>query len=586
MRESGLEFVDMIIKDLALNCIAGLAIALAREKYDNKLDEKKLRVSLCKYIEQHKKYNEVCSLQEEIDFHGFVEYIENKLCTIACSQVFSADRKERGNARIQIINAAYSYCNAQTEQSKKRVAKCIEDCFDIIKGFFQADFSPKDYLLAYSIVDAVSNEIHYAEESTTNEIKKSHNEIISKIEAQGALVSYDKAIDLADTGNYDEIGGSIKKLFDCISTGHPLYPYYGFDFINGKLLSKPLIPESKQKFPPRYKLTGSVRIGDHYFNNANDDPLQYSFRHQLPITIEVSDAVKYLGEVLDPRQDEVKCLVGNTVTAHPPEFPPAQPCSIKVGEKTYFDYILLRTQCIEDDGTCVIGNKEQSSCFYFEIRFNPKKAPTMDLKIHLNNVNNRDLLKYVQFMDALSKEKELHVYLLEKGVDFFSGKNNGPDYKSGFKSIDEEIDFLERVCVIEDYFKTSLDLTGAISDEEYNAVIRISKLIMNEELSSIWSEATFTGILDQRFRTELLSMDEYWPMFSYVGTCLVDLFGAHLEYKQMCTYKNAYVVDYEKVKQKAALLSDGDHITITFRPRTDNTMIETLKIPEEFSSVS
>ena len=65
------------------------------------------------------------------------------------------------------------------------------------------------------------------------------------------------------------------------------------------------------------------------------------------------------------------------------------------------------------------------------------------------------MLTYVRFIDALSKQHDLHIHLLSTGKRFFYAKINGVNYKTGFDSIDNEIDFLERLCDIEDYLVPS-----------------------------------------------------------------------------------------------------------------------------------
>ena len=65
----------------------------------------------------------------------------------------------------------------------------------------------------------------------------------------------------------------------------------------------------------------------------------------------ISEAIKLLGDQLDPIQKEAQELVGKKIVMVPPAFPPAFPCAVKVKDKTYFDYVLLRTQEILDDGT-------------------------------------------------------------------------------------------------------------------------------------------------------------------------------------------------------------------------------------------
>ena len=98
------------------------------------------------------------------------------------------------------------------------------------------------------------------------------------------------------------------------------------------------------------------------------------------------------------------------------------PCSIKVGEKTYFDYILLRTEEILDDGTYVIGNREQTnSTIYFEIKVNPQNPQKEDFTVNIANANNHELLNYAKFMDELAQVKDLHIYALNVQKDFIAG---------------------------------------------------------------------------------------------------------------------------------------------------------------------
>lgn len=565
--------------------VAGLGLDAMKERVHDKLDEQKLRAELVNYIECQREYNEMCTIAEEIDFQGLVEYIQNNLLEQAGVRIFDSNSKKRGQARKEIVDAAVECSNADTKEAKCRVATYISICLDIIRGFYKEHhFSMKDYLLSDMIVDAVAEEVHEAQTATVAAVDNAKEQILSKLDNTGSLFSIDKAVDLADAGEVDTIGSSIKKLLDHITLEHPYYPYYGYDYQNGMILSKPLTSEAKKLYPPKIVLTGSVKFGDQYYSDPNGNPLNYAYRHQIPITMEVSKAIKLLGEEPDPSQDEVAVLKGNTVIAMPPKFPPAFPCAIKVGNKTFFEYVLLRTQEILDDGTYVIGNKEQGGRFHFEIRINPQNPNKPDFKINMRNATNKELLKYAQFMSTLSREKNLHVYGLELREDIIAGNINDINYKTEFASLDEEIDFLERVCAIEDYFGVVLSPCGEISNREYEAVLYISDLIRNNEVRGRWSKATFTGVMSQHFRNELLRMDNKLYMFSYVGTSHVELFGAEFEFRFMRTFKCARMVDFEKVKRKAEALDDGDEIKITFMAGDDKETIDTLKIPEKIES--
>ena len=567
--------------ETAAEYLTDLGIEATKDNVKNKLDEKKLRESLMAYIESQQKYNEMCSLTEEIDFQGLIDYIKNNLIGATGTRFFDPNRNKRRQARQQIVDAAVVFSKADTDEAKFRVSKYISICLDIIRGFYEEHhLSLKEFLLSDMIVDAVADEVAEAQTTLMTAVDSAKNEILAKIDNTGSLFSVDKALAFAKAGETDTIRDGIKKILDHISLEHPYYPHFGYDYRNGMILSKPLTEEAKKLYPPKYVLTGPVKIGNQYYNNPNGNPLDYSYRHQIPITLEISKATKLLGEKPDPRQDEMAGLEGQKLIASPPEFPPAFPCAIKVGETIFFEYILLRTQEILDDGTYIIGNKDQGGSFYFEIRINPQIPSSPDFSMKIRNATNRELLNFVRFMTTLSKEKDLHIYVLALGEDIIAGYINDIDYQTGFSSVDEEIDFLERVCVIEDYFHIQLNPHGEISYKEYKTVIQISDLIRNEEVLGTWNEATFTGVLTQHFREELINMDKEEYRFSYVGISHVELFGAEFEFRFMRTFKKAQIVDIEKVRRKAEVLDNGDDIKITFRAGNDNGTIDTLKIPD------
>lgn len=52
-------------------------------------------------------------------------------------------------------------------------------------------------------------------------------------------------------------------------------------------------------------------------------------------------------------------------------------------------------------------------------------------------------------MNELSHVKSLYIFALEKQEDFIAGIIDSVNYKTGFTSIEEEIDFLNRICIIE-----------------------------------------------------------------------------------------------------------------------------------------
>lgn len=561
--------------------IASLGLEAGKNWIKNKFNEKKLSADLKSYIEKQQKYNELCTLKEEIDFQGLIDYIQENLLEDAGTRFLDPNQKKRKRAREDIIAAAVEYSKAETSDAKKRVATCISICLDIIRNFYRSKFAKKDYLLADEIVDAVAEIVNETVQESKDDILKQMTEMKKEIiDKSDPLFSLDKTLALANSGKLSSIGDGITTILEHISLTHPCKPYYEYDYNHGKLVSKPRDEDAIRMYPPKMVLSGAVRFGNQYYNTCDTDFLEYSYRHQLPFTMEVTKAIKYLGEKQDPIQDEAIKFVGNTVVVTPPKFPPAFPCSIKVRDKTFFEYVLLRTQEIEDDGTYIISNKEQNSSLYFEARINPNNPQNPDFKINVDHTNNREWLNYARFIEAISKDKDIHIYVLSEAEDIIAGIINNINYHPVFPSIEEEVDFLDRVCIIEDYFKVKLDICGDLSRSEYDTIIHMSNLIQMDEVIDTWNEAIFTGIITQTFREKILSMEDLSHLFSYVGVRQISLFGVDIEYSHICTYQSARIKDLEKLKQKVNVLDDGDNIKFTLCPGENNKIIISLRIPE------
>lgn len=575
--------------------LADLGVDAAKEFLSRKIDEKQLRESLIEYIERQRKYNEVCSLAEEIDFQGLVEYIRNNLVDDVIKRISCVSSKERGVARQNVIDAAVSFSKANTPEAKERVAKITSICLDIIRGFYKKRIDAKYYILASDVVDAVN-------ENTNLVIASAKDEVVNTLrrieKASGSPYSLENLAEQAQDGNLDTVNQRLKVQFGVISNEHPLYPYYGYGWKDNALVSEPLNSEASKRFPVRYTFNGPVKVGDKYISDPNIDIFNYAYRHQLQLVMKVEDAKKYLGDIVDPAQYEVKKLVGGELHAKPPEFPPAFACSIKVKDQVFFDYVLIRTQEILDDGTYVFSNIEQPNThIWFEFRINAKdlfqnnEGRRMPVKgntgftISIKDATNAEILKYAKFSKAVNSDRELRLHILKSDQDLVAGTIDCIDYSTGFKDIDEEIDFLERICDIEKYYNLSFHINGEISEKEYRTVCLLSNLIRNNEVEKTWNNASFTGIIDQQFRERLISAGADACAISYVGIELIEMFGESFELKYMRTYYDAIMEDYERVIQLAELSKDGDPIRITFNSGTNGKEITTLNMPENMLDI-
>lgn len=579
--------------------VAELGLDVAKEHYDKRIDEEKLKAELIDYIVCQQKYNEVCSLDEEIDYQGLIMYIREKLIDAVTKRIFDPNSRRRGDAREKVKNEAIVYCNATTENAKQRVAKFVVDSLDIIRSFYVKKIDIKYYLLASDVIDAVNanteTTVLLAQNIVVDKINE-QSDRVAKLIADCPLYSIDKMIVEAKKGNLDFTNTRLNEILSGISSTHPLFPLYGYDIQDGSLISKPLTLDATSKFPMKYKITGHVQVEGKNYNNSTGDPFDFAYRHQLAVVMDVKDAKKYLGDIEDPAQYETDKLIGGKVIAHPPAFPPAFPCSIKVKDVVYYEYVLLRTQEILDDGTFVIGNKEQvDSHLYFEIRINfsdNKKIVTneewytntitkqIDFKMKLYHPTNKEILNFICFMRAASIEQDLRIYMLNTHKNLVIAKKCNVKYAAGFKSIEEEIDFFERICDIEKYYGVTLNLHGDVDYDKYNLVLKISNLVRNGVVQDTWNSFEFSRIMDSNLRKRLTEMNS--PIrICYIQHMDVDIWDAKFKVKYMRILNSALLQDYGRIIELVKLLKDGELISLKFRPDVDKTYVDTLKIPEE-----
>lgn len=73
--------------------VAGLGLEAAKDRFKKKLDENRIRAALSEYVERQRKYNLLCSLAEEIDFQGLIEYISDNLLDVVNVRLFDPNKK-------------------------------------------------------------------------------------------------------------------------------------------------------------------------------------------------------------------------------------------------------------------------------------------------------------------------------------------------------------------------------------------------------------------------------------------------------------------------------------------------------------
>ena len=388
-----------MIADYLLEELLNLGVGVAKSKINKKIDEQRLKKDLEEFIISEKKYFDLSSIDEEFDFEGLLNYVVNNLIEDTKTSVFSKSRKEREKAHQTIINKGLQFSQADTEESKDKVNKLITNCINIIRNFYKKQITIKEYLLCSETLDD-------GIENITDKIDESRELVLSS-QKELAEYSSDNFVRLVNNNQLNLAETKINNLFNIMSTQHKLYPEYGYSMNQGKLMSVPLQENSIKKYPPIMDIKADLQIGEYinYFNGF--DPLDFSYRHQLDMIIQVKNARKLLGSIEDPCQSEAERMIGENLVLKHKEFPPAFPCSIKVGGKTYFEYVLLRTKEILDDGTYIVTNDEQGHAkVNFEFRFKVEGETLFNFTFHTKNLNSKEHLNYSRFLKDIVMKKE------------------------------------------------------------------------------------------------------------------------------------------------------------------------------------
>lgn len=557
-----------MIADYLLEELLNIGVGVAKSKTNEKIDEHKLKKDLEDYILSKKKYFDLCSIDEEFDFEGLLDYVSNNLIEDMKIRVFSKSRKEREKARNTIINKGLQFSQANTKESKAKVTKLVANCIDIIRDFYKKQLTIKEYFLCSEIVDDVV-------ENLTDKIDES-NELILSSQKELAEYSSDNFVRLVNNNQLNLVETKINNLFNIISTQHKLYPEYGYSLNQGKLISVPLQENSIQKYPPIMDIKADLQIGEYinYFNGL--DPLDFSYRHQLDMIIQVKDARKLLGSIEDPCQYEAERMIGENLVLKHKEFPPAFPCSIKVGGKTYFEYVLLRTKEILDDGTYIVTNDEQRNAkVNFEFRFKTEGERIFSFTSHAKNMNSKEHLNYSMFIRDVVMKKEFSIYSydLQKEVAK-SLEYHESDYDTTL--IDFEIDLYTRLCLIESYFDVIFDLPEKIEVNQYKIIFSLSELIKNNNKSISWKGTELTIQFGSLAKNNISDFSE--PVsFLADGENNVELFGQILRFSHRRVYKSAIMRDYERKSKMIQLLEGDETIPVKFDPGEDDAYYDIIQ---------
>ena len=297
---------------------------------------------------------------------------------------------------------------------------------------------------------------------------------------------------------------------------------------------------------------------------------EYARNHQLPITLTADRARKFLGNVEDPQQCEAEELLGVEIILSPKPFPEAMAYSIVVNEDIMYEYILLQTKEILDDGTSIISNEEQKSPLYMCLKANPKTKEAI-FTFKFNGGNTLDLLHYRQFLRKAEQGGHMIIHHLESGRNLFEGTINlKKSHRDCTASFDDEIDFLKKVIIIEEYFHESIDIPEQLLDDDVEAINYISAIVQGLEVSGGWSRYELNLTIGTQTKEKILSCTDIPYSLTYIGSVTASVFGKSYTLPCQRTLTSVVLMDVEKVRNKLDILEEGDNIKLIYLPGTND----------------
>ena len=504
-------------------------------------------------------------MEEEIDFKGLAEYIRGNLMDDVKNRLFGTKR-ERGIARQTIADKAAYYAQAKTGLSKERARYLAVAAVDILKNFYR-NKTERDLLFVAAEV----------EDTIISEITDQHKEIGERIDALdkkfegSSLLSIDRNIMLADAGKLDVVEKNLSVFFASLSSDHDLRPYYGFAMDGQtRLKSIPLRPDAVELYPPHFEVTAtSFKLGGVPVQRVDSNTFSRAYRSQSLIEFDVVAAKKYLGDIPDPIQHEAEGLPGAHVVMKPPSFPEAFPCSVIVDGETIVDYLLLRTKRIEDDGTAIVTNDEQEN-FNFKVTLMVNAATTnLNLTVTPVNPSNVESLKYRQFLKKAMSAKNVALKSLKHNTIFISSKANLMPHDC--EKLDIEIEFLQRVVAIENFFHVVLHIPEEITAEDHRLMDRLYSMIIDGKYCGTCSRFTMSFELSQELRNSICDLGDRACGLAYNMDMEANLFDQKLYFRIIRKIDCLRLENFEKIKAKLDVLDDGDILKIAFISDTENS---------------
>ncbi|WP_084242392.1 abortive infection system toxin AbiGii family protein [Planomicrobium okeanokoites] len=414
---------------------------------------------------------------------------------------------------------------------------------------------------------------------------------------------------LAKMGKYQEAAELLKNLMDNYGKAHPYYPHYSYkvEHEGNKMFvsHEPRSIEDSQKFPLEYQ--GEFKIINENLDKFNNvkELVNEAFLNQRDIEIDmVSFRALIAGNEVETPFLEENTREGKWVIK-PNPLPDSVLTRIQLssnkGSVTLIEYAEVNIGQFDKDKLSVtMDNSRQVDALLYVSLTIPRES--IDTKS-----GDKARLKNVKFNFAISKpfvntvsanlhfskmlrkvslnlESNLEFVNLKTGKFFMSSIGAFPTINQSLEEIDKDINFLERLLKVEEYFQISFDLPETMSDSDFETLVILESIIAHKPLRKRF-EDLIIDVTSRKEMNQLISAfeneEEGLGLRLSSTPFSLELFGAKINIeKSESAYQSLKAKNLEKLKRKYVDMEDGELVKFVLIP-AGSDLIEETYFPKE-----
>lgn len=492
--------VVVAIKTLS-EYLVSLGLEAGKNHFKDRFEEKRIQSKLKSYIERQRKYNEMCTLAEEIDFEGLIEYIRQQLMFDVEKRLFGR-KQERGSARESIVSCSVEYSKANTSETRKRVVRLVTTAIDIIFDFYRSEVDKKDLLLVAEIEDTVTEEIQnlkmHIEENTNSKMETIKKEIIEEVRNSKVSVRNQDitAAIFQEKGNSEGLKYVLNCAAGAVQYSHPLSPYYetAVEMKGGvaHVKSVPAIPEAKERYPQTVQAQIKVPVPK---GSTFNKLLQRAYISQTPLDIEMMEMKKMLGETVDPFQNDFqKKWKEMQYRIVPSELPPPLECILGIqGYKEIFAITLAFQPVNPDEHIIVLSNQDYNEEIQISLTYHGDSRRT-DIRYAFHGDNWKQFAKFIKFMLSAKQGNNLYINTTVGNSTLFFANLLEPLYGQEYECLSEYLNLIKDIMLIEAQFDISLNPAVELQEDDFEMIKFLADSIKGVARKCTWDKFIVSAV--------------------------------------------------------------------------------------------